>query len=156
MRHLAFAVAAIGFAWAGTAAAQSPAPGPVPPAYGSRAPSAAAAQGDAVAYAQQNLETLATRLAIAPAQASAWNAFVDAVLAQSRHTQMLQERMAQVPSRAPERVARIAETMRRGAEDMAAVAKALQALYPQLDAHQQAIVDQEFSRGPGGGPPSRG
>jgi hypothetical protein len=108
---------------------------------------------DPVSYAQQNLQSLRGRLNIAPAQANAWNAFVDSVLNQSRHMQAMQQDMAQAPAHAPDRVARMAEMMRRGADDMAGVSAALRELYPQLDPSQQSIVDQEFSRGPASAPP---
>jgi hypothetical protein len=152
MKRLCLAAGAMSFA--ACLAAHAQAPGPAPDAPGDAAPGAIPdGPGDPVAYARQNLTTLRTRLGVAPAQATAWNAFVDSVLNQSRHMQAMQQGMAQAPTRAPDRVARMAEMMRRGAEDMDSVSAALRQLYPQLDPRQQSIVDQEFSRGPGGAPP---
>jgi hypothetical protein len=48
----------------------------------------------------------------------------------------------------------MAEMMRRSADDMSNVSHALRTLYGGLDAGQRAIVDQEFSRGPGGTAPN--
>ena len=133
-------------AWAFTAAAQAPAA----PDYG-QGPQGA--PPDAVAYAQRNLQSLRTRLALAPSQANAWNAFVDAVLDQSRDMQSQMAQMAQAPASAPDRMDRMAQMMRRNADGMASVARALRQLYSQLDPSQRAIVDREFSRGPGGAAP---
>ena len=108
---------------------------------------------DPVAYAQRNLQSLRTRLALAPGQASAWNAFVDAVLHQSRDMQAQMTQMAQAPTSAPDRMDRMAQMMRRNADGMAGVARALRQLYSQLDPNQRSIVDQEFSRGAGAPPP---
>jgi hypothetical protein len=144
-----FSLGAGALALAAGLAAHAQAPGPGDP------PSRAMPNGpsDPVSYAQQNLLSLRGRLWIGPAQANAWNAFVDSVLNQSRHMQAMQEGMAQVPAHAPDRMARMAEMMRRNADDMASVSAALRQLYPQLDPNQQSIVDQEFSRGPGGAAP---
>ena len=136
-------------AWAFTAAAQAPAA----PDYG-QGPQGA--PPDPVAYAQRNLQSLRTRLALAPGQASAWNAFVDAVLNQSRDMQAQMSQISQGPASAPDRMDRMAQMMRRNADGMAAVARALRQLYSQLDPNQRSIVDQEFSRGPGAGPPPQG
>ena len=111
---------------------------------------------DPVAFAQQNLQSLRDRLALKPEQASAWNAFVDAVLNQSRDMQAQMSQMAQAPTSAPDRMDRMAGMMRRSAEGMASVARALRQLYGQLDPAQRSTVDQEFSRGPGGMPPPQG
>ena len=111
---------------------------------------------DPVAYAQRNLQSLRTRLALAPAQANAWNAFVDAVLNQSRDMQAQMTQMAQAPASAPDRMDRMAQMMRRNADGMASVARALRQLYSQLDPNQRSIMDQEFSRGPGAAPPPQG
>ena len=116
----------------------------------------AAPQGappDPVMYAQRNLQSLRTRLALAPAQANAWNGFVDAVLHQSRDMQAQMAQMSQAPTSAPDRMDRMAQMMRRNADGMAGVARALRQLYSQLDPNQRSILDQEFSRGPGGAPP---
>ncbi|HZZ93062.1 MAG TPA: Spy/CpxP family protein refolding chaperone [Usitatibacter sp.] len=139
-------------AFASPAMAQVPGPTSDASPYASRAmpPNGPA---DPVAYAQQDLESLRSRLGIGPSQAQAWNAFVDAVLAQSRDMQATQSLMAQAPASAPDRLARMAEMMRRGADGMANVSRALRALYAQLDPGQRAIVDREFARGPGGMPP---
>jgi hypothetical protein len=135
----------------------SSAPGYAPnaPAYTPRATSPNAPP-DPVAYAQQNLQSLRSRLNISPAQAPAWNAFVDAVINQSRDMKTMQAQMAQGPSAAPDRLARMADMMRRGADGMTSVSQALRTLYAQLDPHQRSIVDQEFARGPGGAPPPQG
>ena len=137
------------------AGAWAQAPGPSAPSYSSNA----APQGappDPVALAQQNLQSLRSRLAIAPGQASAWNAFVDAVLNQSRDMRTQMEQMAQAPASAPDRMDRMAQMSRRNADSMARVAAALRELYSRLDPNQRSIVDLEFSRGPGGAPPPPG
>jgi hypothetical protein len=134
--------------------AQAPAPGT--PSYAPRAAPQDAPR-DPVAFAQQNLASLRSRLAIAPSQASAWNAFVDAVLNQSRDMQSQMAQMPQGSVSAPERMDVMARMMRRSADGMANVAQALRQLYSQLDPNQRSIVDQEFARGPGaGGPPPQG
>jgi len=130
------------------AAAQAPAP----PDYAQDA-APRGAPPDPIAYAQRNLQSLRTRLALAPGQANAWNAFVDAVLNQSRDMQAQMAQMSQAPTSAPDRMDRMAQMMRRNADGMAGVARALRQLYSQLDPNQRSIVDQEFSRGPGGAPP---
>jgi hypothetical protein len=133
--------------------AQAPVPGT--PSYAPRA-QPQGAPPDPVAFAQQNLQSLRDRLAVTSAQAPAWNAFVDAVLNQSRDMQAQMSQMAQAPTSAPDRMDKMASMMRRGADGMASVAQALRRLYGQLDPNQRAIVDQEFSRGPGGAPPPQG
>jgi len=130
--------------------AQAPAPGA--PGYAQDA-GPQGAPPDPVAYAQRNLQSLRTRLALAPTQANAWNAFVDAVLHQSRDMQAQMAQMAQAPTSAPDRMDRMAQMMRRNADGMAGVARALRQLYTQLDPNQRSIIDQEFSRGPGAAPP---
>jgi hypothetical protein len=101
-----------------------------------------------VAYAQDNLASLRSRLAITPAQAPAWNAFVDAVLNQARDARAQKASMAAPPATAPERLAKMAQMMRRGADSTARVAQAMRALYAQLTPGQRATVDQEFARAP--------
>lgn len=133
-----------------TFAAPALAQAPSAPDY-ARAPQGSPA--DPVAYAQRNLQSLRSRLALAPAQVSAWNAFVDAVLNQSRDVQAQMAQMAQAPASAPERMDRMARMMRRNADGMASVARALRELYSQLDPDQRSIVDGEFSHGPEGAPP---
>ena len=141
-------------ACAACANAQMPGPGPNGPSAMPNDPSygASGAPPDPVAYTQQNLASLRSRLALAPNQAPAWNGFVDAVMRQSRDMQAVQAQMAQAPTAAPDRLARMADAMRRGADDMANVSRAMRNLYGQLDPNQRAIVDQEFSRGPGAPP----
>ena len=133
--------------------AQAPMPGT--PSYAPRA-QPQGAPPDPGAFAQQNLQSLRDRLGVTSAQAPAWNAFVDAVLDQSRDMQGQMSQMAQAPTSAPDRMDRMAAMMRRGADGMANMAQALRRLYGQLDPNQRAIVDQEFSRGPGGAPPPQG
>jgi hypothetical protein len=147
---LAASIAALA-AGPGTAHAQMGAPAPDGPDYGA-ARAQSDAPPDAVSYAQQHLASLRSRLGIAANQAPAWNAFVDAVLNQSRHMQAMQSQ--QPPPSAPDRVARMAEMMRRSADDMSNVSHALRTLYGGLNPGQRAIVDQEFSRGPGGPAPN--
>ena len=150
MKRISTAAAALAAGLAVAAHAQ--APGPATPSYAPRA-QPQGAPPDPVAFAQQNLQSLRDRLAISSAQAPVWNAFVDAVLNQSRDMQAQMSQMAQAPTSAPDRMDRMAAMMRRGADGMASVAQALRRLYGQLDPNQRAIVDQEFSRGPGGAPP---
>jgi hypothetical protein len=138
-------------AFAAPAIAQDPGPTSDASPYASR-PMPSNGPPDPVSYAQRNLESLRSQLGISATQAPAWNAFVDAVLSQSRDMQAAQAQMGQAPASAPDRMARMAEVMRRGADGMAHVSEALRQLYTQLDPNQRAIVDREFARGPGGPP----
>jgi hypothetical protein len=142
-------------AFAGAATAQVPHAPPAPiPAPAPRGPAnppggqGADAPPDPVAYAEQNLTGLRTRLHIGPNEAHSWNSFVTAVLNQSRRMQAAESQ--QLPTSAPDRVARMAEMMRHDADDMASVSRALRTLYAGLNPGQRAILDQEFMREPEG------
>ena len=108
----------------------------------------------------QNLADLRSRLAITPAQESAWEGFANAVRQQTRQMQTLTGNLRQPGATAPERLTQVAEIMQQRAAGMSAVAQAMTRLYAVLTPEQRATVDEEFPAPPmrpgmGGGPPIR-
>ncbi len=101
---------------------------------------------DPVARAQKHLGELKAKLALTADQQPAWQAFANQVNAQAQTMATMRAKMQadtdSMPKTAPEQMARMADRMKEGAQNMAKMAVAVKTFYDTLKPDQQAALDK--------------
>jgi hypothetical protein len=103
------------------------------------------AGGGYSAFADGRLAYLKSALKITPAQEPQWEAFTATWKGHVESMEANRERAWQ--GAAPDRMARHAEAMQKGAAEMAVVSKAFGELYAVLTAEQKTVADRYFAMG---------
>jgi hypothetical protein len=101
---------------------------------------------DPVAFAQQRLARLKSKLAITAEQESQWSAFASTVLQQMEEIKARRQGRNTVARTAPERIDRQVAWMKERAAAFEAVGQAAKTLYAALSPEQQQVADEKLLR----------
>jgi periplasmic protein CpxP/Spy len=110
---------------------------------------------DPAAMAERRLASLKAKLNITGGQESQWQAFSARVKQDAETMKAQHAASTQLPSAAPDRMARHAEHMKQRATAMEGISASLRDLYAVLSTDQRAVADKHFAergRGKGHGP----
>jgi periplasmic protein CpxP/Spy len=105
-----------------------------------------ARRGDPIAFAQQRLAKLKSKLAITPEQEPQWSAFSSTVLQQMQQFEAARQGGKGPVQTAPERIDRQVAWMKQRAAAFETVGEAAKTLYAALSPEQQQIADEKLLR----------